>query len=61
MDRRSMQRLALDKRLIRRRGWISPEDLDRELEKLPDVSHKIAEPEPEPQESSSEAEPRSPE
>jgi hypothetical protein len=50
MDRKSIHKLKLDKRLIRRRGWISAEELERELEALPDVSDKIAEPEPEPQE-----------
>lgn len=49
MDRRSTQKLKLDKRLIRRRGWIDREELDKELEALPDVSHKIAVPEPEPE------------
>ncbi len=42
MDRESMKRLRLDRRLIRRRGWVSKEDLERELTALPDVSHKIA-------------------
>jgi len=42
MDRESMRRLRLDRRLIRRRGWLSEEDLERELAALPDVSHKIA-------------------
>jgi hypothetical protein len=37
-----MRRLRLDRRLIRRRGWLSKEDLERELTALPDVSHKIA-------------------
>lgn len=46
MDRESMQRLRLDRRLIGRRGWIAPAELERELEALPDVSQKIAEPEP---------------
>ena len=39
-----MERLRLDRRLIRRRGWIAPEELDRELEQLPDVTHKAAMP-----------------
>lgn len=47
MDRRSMERLRLDKRLMHRRGWISPEDLERELSGLPDVADKAAEPESE--------------
>lgn len=46
MDRRSTARLKLDRRLIRRRGWISKEELERELADLPDVSAKIADQEP---------------
>ena len=42
MDRETMSKLRLDKRLTSRRGWISPDDLERELEALPDVSSKIA-------------------
>ena len=33
-----MSKLRLDRRLTRRRGWISQDDLDSELESLPDVS-----------------------
>jgi len=44
MDRKSMQQLKLDRRLLRRRGWIKGEDLERALAELPDVSHKIAPP-----------------
>jgi hypothetical protein len=40
-----MQNLRLDQRLIRRGGWISQEELQRELEALPDVTEKIAPPE----------------
>lgn len=40
MDRESTQKLRLDRRLIGRRTWISPEELNRELEALPDVSSK---------------------
>jgi len=40
MDRESKERLRLDRRLIRRRGHISPEELERELRRLPDVAHK---------------------
>jgi hypothetical protein len=32
--------LKLDRRLLRRRGWVDPEELERELADLPDVSHK---------------------
>ena len=42
MDRESTRRLRLDRRLIRRRGWISEQELQRELAALPDVSHKMA-------------------
>ena len=41
MDRDSMKRLKLDRRLIGRRGWISRQDLERELSALPDASDKI--------------------
>ena len=36
--------LKLDRRLLRRRGWIDPAELERELEALPDVSDKIQPP-----------------
>ena len=49
MNRDSMRQLRLDRRLIRRRGWISPDELERELSALPDVSHKIAPAEEEPE------------
>ena len=42
MDRESLRELRLDRRLIGRRGWISDEEIARELAALPDVSHKIA-------------------
>ena len=40
MDRESKERLKLDLRLVRRRGHIAPEELERELSRLPDVTHK---------------------
>lgn len=40
MDRNSMQKLRLDRRLVSRRDWISPAEFERELEALPDASHK---------------------
>ena len=43
MDEESLKDLRLDRRLLSRLGWISPEELERELEALPDVSHKAAE------------------
>lgn len=42
MDRKSIEQLRLDRRLVRRRNWISQDELAKELEALPDVSHKIA-------------------
>lgn len=40
MDRQSRERLQLDRRLIRRRGHMSQEDLERALGALPDVANK---------------------
>ncbi len=36
------KRLREDKRLHRRNGWISSEELAAQLDALPDVSHKCA-------------------
>ncbi len=47
MDRKSTERLMLDRRLTRRRDWISKKDLERALAELPDVSHKVAPPDEE--------------
>ena len=35
--------LRLDRRALRRRGWISPDELKKELAALPDVAGKIGE------------------
>ena len=40
MNRESLERLRLDRRLLRRRGWMSTGELDRALEQLPDVGSK---------------------
>jgi len=40
MDRDSMIRLRMDRRLIRRRNWLSRGELERQLSDLPDVAHK---------------------
>jgi hypothetical protein len=40
MNRHAMQKLHLDRRLIARKNWMSRAELERELEALPDVSHK---------------------
>jgi len=45
-----LKALRLDRRALRRRGWVSPDELARELAALPDVASKIAEPEPAPAE-----------
>ena len=34
------RKLKLDRRLLRRRGWVDPKELEKELADLPDVSHK---------------------
>jgi hypothetical protein len=40
MDRQSRDRLQLDRRLMRRRGHMSQEELERALGALPDVASK---------------------
>ena len=47
MNREALKDLRTDRRLINRRGWISKAELEKDLEALPDVSHKIAPPEEE--------------
>lgn len=41
MDPKAMENLRLDRRLATRRDWIKPEDLEKELAALPDVSDKV--------------------
>ena len=48
MNRRSLEKLRLDRRLAGRSGWISKADLTGETEGLPDASGKIAAREPDP-------------
>jgi hypothetical protein len=38
----ALRKLRLDRRMLDRRSWIAPKDLERELAALPDVSAKIA-------------------
>ena len=45
MDQESMRKLRLDHRLFGRRGWVSQQQLQKDLEALPDVSHKQMPPE----------------
>jgi len=40
MVHESMSNLRFDRRLLARRGWISPDELERVLQELPDVSAK---------------------
>ena len=40
MHEDAIKLLRPDRRLAGRRGWISPEELARELERLPDVAGK---------------------
>ncbi len=42
MDLKSLERLKLDWRLIRRRNWISSDELRQKLDALPDVADKVA-------------------
>jgi hypothetical protein len=43
MNNESIAKLRVDRRLHTRRDWISKEDLQNELDALPDVSDKILE------------------
>jgi hypothetical protein len=40
MNRESLEKLRLDRRLLNRRGWMSVAERARALEELPDVSQK---------------------
>ena len=40
MNREAISKLRLDRRLLRRRGWMSDAELQRELSALPDVGAK---------------------
>jgi len=40
MNRESLDKLRLDRRLMRRRGWMSEAERQRALDALPDVSTK---------------------
>lgn len=42
MNRNALAQLRLDRRLIRRRGWIDSEELERELAALPDAAAKVS-------------------
>lgn len=55
----SVRHLRLDRRLLRRRDWLSSKELEEELGSLPDVSEKAQSPEerrgrPSPEEASQE-------
>ena len=40
MDYDHTRKLKFDRRLLRRRGWVDPEELEKEFADLADVSHK---------------------
>jgi hypothetical protein len=42
MNKQSLKKMRLDRRLAGRRGWISKADLAGEAEAFPDASEKIA-------------------
>jgi hypothetical protein len=44
MDYDHTRKLKFDRRLLRRRGWVDPEELEKELADLPDVSRKAQRP-----------------
>ncbi len=48
MNRQSLEKLRMDRRLAGRRGWISKADLAGKAAGLPDASEKIAEEEAQP-------------
>ncbi len=52
MDLESQKKLELDVRMMRRRDWMKPEELEKRLAALPDVSDKVAPIESEPADSS---------
>ena len=39
-----IRKLKFDRRLLRRRGWVDPQELEKEFADLPDVSHKVQSP-----------------
>jgi hypothetical protein len=57
MNKRSLEKLRLDRRLTGRRGWISKENLTTEIEKMPDASEKVATAEVRPDPEESDAQP----
>ncbi len=40
MHRDSLSKMRLDRRLLHRRGWIGPNELEQELTSLPDCADK---------------------
>ena len=41
MNRDSMKALRFDRRMLRRRGWITHDELEQKLTALPDVADKV--------------------
>ncbi len=48
MQNRSKDLMRMDRRLLERPGWITPEEVEKELASLPDVEDKIDQREDEP-------------
>lgn len=42
-----LSHLKLDRRMLRRRGWVTPGELEKQLKALPDVADKAKSPEEE--------------
>jgi hypothetical protein len=57
MNRRSLEKLRLDRRLTGRHGWISQADITTEIEKMPDAGEKVAAAEVRPDPDESDAQP----
>ena len=55
MEQGSLEKLKFDNRLSRRKGWLSKDENEANLQSLPDVSDKISTPEDEVEEAVAEA------
>ena len=51
MNNESIEKLRIDRRLQGRRGWISEEEIQKDIDALPDVSSKILSAEEDPERS----------
>ena len=57
MDRKSIDQMKFDRRLVRRKDWITRDELEKRLEALPDVSDKVATDDDAPSDSADSADP----